>query len=212
MIHILIADDHAIVRRGLRQLLAEEVDFDVVADVASTQDAMNFLRQTQSQCDVILLDMTMPQKHGLDLLDDLHYEFPKLRALVLSMHSEDQFGVRALKAGACGYLTKDTNPDEIAIAIRKIAAGGKYITPKLAELLEFHLHHGNTLAPHETLSSREFSVFLMIAKGRTVGEIAEELSLSIKTVSNYRARALEKMNLKSNADIIHYAHRNGLVT
>jgi two-component system, NarL family, invasion response regulator UvrY len=208
MIHILIADDHAIVRRGLRQLLTEDEEFDVIADVANAHDALQVLRKTH--CDVVLLDMTMPQKHGLELLDDLVHEFPKLRILVLSMHSEEQFGIRALKAGAAGYLTKDGDPDLINKAIHKIVDGGKYITPQLAELLEFHLHHKSAPALHETLSTREFAVFLNIINGKSLTAIAEELSLSVKTVSNYRMRTLEKMNMKSNADLIHYAHRNGL--
>lgn len=210
MTRILIADDHAIVRRGLRQLLEEEGDFDVVADASSASDVLDVLRNRP--CDVVLLDMTMPHKHGLELLEDLQREFPKLPVLVLSMHPEEQFGIRALKAGASGYLTKDGDPDLILQAIRRVASGRKYISPKLAELLEFQIHHKGEQAPHESLSKREFAVFRCIASGMTVGAIAEELSLSVKTVSNYRARALEKMNMKSNADIIHYAHRNGLVS
>ncbi len=210
MIRVLIADDHAIIRRGLRQLLEEEIDIEIVADVSNAADAIDVLRK--NKCDVILLDMTMPKKHGLELLDELQHEFPELRVLVLSMHPEEHFGIRALKAGASGYLTKDSDPDNIIKAIRKIASGGKYITPVLAELLEFQLHHKPTHIPHELLSTREFAVFLSIAHGKTPGVIAEELSLSAKTVNNYRLRALQKLNLKSNADIINYAHRHNLVS
>jgi DNA-binding NarL/FixJ family response regulator len=209
MISILIVDDHAIVRRGLRELLKEDEEFDVVGDVSNAEEAMAALRQTP--CMVVVLDMTMPQKHGLEVLADMMHEFPKVRVLVLSMHSEEHFGMRALKAGAAAYLTKDGDPARIIEAIHKIATGGRYITPELAEILEFHLHHESTQAVHETLSSREFSVFLNIVRGTPVSEIAEELSLSVKTVSNYRMRILEKMHMTSNAEIIHYAHWHGLI-
>lgn len=209
MITVLIADDHALVRRGLRQLLEEENDICIAADVESGAEALSILKKTH--CDVILVDMTMPQKHGLELIDDLQREFPAVRILVLSMHSERQLGIRAFKAGASGYLTKNSDPGEIVKAIRRIAEGGKYITPKLAELLELQLHSENVRASHEDLSSREFAVFLKIAEGKSVGEIAAEIFLSVKTISTYRTRALEKMKMKTNADIIHYAHRTGLV-
>ncbi|MFZ4621123.1 MAG: response regulator [Bacteroidota bacterium] len=210
MIRILIADDHAIVRRGLRQLLEEESDIHIVADVSNASDLMGVLRK--EECHVLLLDMTMPQKHGLDILDEVRHEFPELRVLVLSMHPEEHFGIRALKAGASGYLTKDSDPDNIIKAIRKISSGGKFITPNLAELIELQLHHKQTENPHELLSSREFAVFLCLAQGKSSADIANDLSLSIKTVSNYRMRALQKMNLKNNADVITYAHRHELVS
>jgi two-component system invasion response regulator UvrY len=210
MIRIVIADDHAIVRRGLRQLLEEESDVEIVADVSNAADLMVILRK--ELCHVLLLDMTMPQKHGLDILEEVRHEFSELRVLILSMHPEEHIGIRALKAGASGYLTKDSDPDNIIKAIRKVHSGGKYITPILAELLELQLHHKQTENPHELLSSREFAVFLSLAQGRSNAEIANELSLSIKTVNNYRMRALQKMNLKTSADIITYAHRHNLVS
>ncbi len=210
MTRILIVDDHAIVRHGLRQLLEAEDTFDVIADVSTAHDALHVLRS--APCDVILLDITMPNKNGLEFIGNLQDEFPALCILVLSMHSEEQFGIRALKAGAAAYLTKDADTDLIIQAIRKIAAGGKFLTPQLGELLERQLHTTSTLAPHKTLSTREFSVFIGIINGKSLTAIAEELSLNVKTVSNYRARALEKMNMKCNADFIHYAHRNGLVS
>jgi DNA-binding NarL/FixJ family response regulator len=205
----MIVDDHAIVRWGLRELLKQNEDFKVIADVGNGVDALTILRS--QHCDVMLLDMTMPEKHGLELLTDFLHEFPKLRILVLSMHSVEQFGVRALKMGAAGYMTKDSDPKLISIAIHKIASGKKYIPPELAELLEFQLHRKSDKLLHETLSSRELAVFLCIVNGKSVTEIAKELSLSVKTVSNYRVRALTKMNMKTNAEIFHYAHHTGLI-
>lgn len=210
MIRILIADDHAIIRRGLRQMFEDEKDIEIIADASNAVDVIEILRK--KPCDIILLDMTMPKKHGLELLDELKHEFPELKVLVLSMHPEEHFGIRALKAGASGYLTKDSDPDNIIKAIRKIASGGKYISPTLAEMIELQLHHKSIQQPHEILSTREFAVFLSLAKGKTPNDIADELSLSVKTVNNYRLRAIQKMRLKSNADIINYAHRNNLVS
>jgi DNA-binding NarL/FixJ family response regulator len=209
MIKILIADDHAVVRRGIRQILYDERDIKIVAEASTTGEVMKIL-QTQS-IDVLLLDMTMPDKHGLELLKDVKTEYPQVHVLILSMYPEDQFGIRALKAGASGYLTKDTDPNELMRAIRKIATGGKFINPRLAELLELQLHHESHKLLHETLSDREFEVFRLIASGKTVSQIAEDLKLSVKTVSNYRARALEKMDMKTNADIMSYAYQHGLI-
>lgn len=209
MIKLLIADDHAVVRRGIRQILYDERDIKIVAEASTTGEVMKVL-QTQS-IDVLLLDMTMPDKHGLELLKDVKTEFPHVRVLILSMYPEDQFGIRALKAGASGYLTKDTDPDELMKAIRKIASGGKFINSRLAELLELQLHHESHKSLHEILSDREFEVFRLIASGKTVSQIAEDLKLSVKTVSNYRARALEKMNMKTNADIMSYGYQHGLI-
>lgn len=209
MIDILIVDDHALVRLGLRELLKEDEDLNVAADVSNADDAFIALRSLHF--DVVLLDMTMPKKHGLELLIEIRREFPKLRILVLSMHSEEHFGIRALKAGAAGYITKDDTPALIIEAIHKVYEGGMYITPQLADLLEFQLHHESKRLVHETLSTREFAVFQGIVKGKAVSEIAEELSLSVKTISNYRMNVLEKMNMKRNAEMIHYAHQNGLL-
>jgi two-component system invasion response regulator UvrY len=210
MIRIVIADDHAIVRRGLRQLLEEESDIEIVADVSNASELVSLLRK--EECHVLLLDMTMPDKHGLEVLDEVRQEFSALKVLVLSMHPAEHFGIRALKAGASGYLTKDSDPDNIIKAIRKISSGGKFITPELAELIELQLHHKPTENPHELLSSREFAVFLLLAHGRSNADIANELSLSVKTVNNYRMRVMQKMNLKNNAELITYAHRHDLVS
>jgi two-component system invasion response regulator UvrY len=206
MIRIAIADDHAVVRRGLRQILADESDMKVLGEASSSEEAMSLLRKTS--CDVLVLDINMPCKSGVEVIKEIKSEFPKTMVLVLSMHLEDQFGVRAFRNGASGYLTKDSNPDEMLQAIRKVASGKKYITPKLAELLEFELHRKTDSPLHESLSDREYAVFCGIAKGKSVKTIAEELFLSSKTVSNYRTRALDKMNMKSNAEIIRYAHQN----
>jgi len=210
MIRVLIVDDHDLIRRGLRQLFAEEPDLEVIADVPGAAEALDVLRR--STCDVVLLDLSMPGRHGLDLLEDLRGEFPRVRTLILTMHAEEQFAIRALKGGAFGYLTKSGPAEQIVQAIRKVAQGGKYLTPKVAELLEFQLHHEQVQARHETLSARELAVFLLIAEGDAVGSIAEKLSLSVNTVSNYRTRALSKMEMDTNADIIRYAILNGLVT
>jgi DNA-binding NarL/FixJ family response regulator len=209
MIRILIADDHTVVRRGIRQILSDESDMKIVAEASTSEEVVALLRK--HPIDLLLLDMTMPDKHGLELLKDIKSEFPRVSILILSMYPEDQFGIRALKAGASGYLTKETDPAILLAAIRKAASGGKYITPRLSELLELELHHEGSKPLHEILSDREFEVFRLIASGRTVGQIAEDLKLSVKTVSNYRARALEKMNMKTNSDIMSYAFQNKIV-
>ncbi len=209
MIKILIADDHAIVRQGLQQIVKSSPDMSVVGEAVNGEDALSKIRT--EDWDVLVLDISMPGRSGFDILRELKHERPNLPVLVLSMHSEDQFAVRTLKAGAAGYLTKESAPDELVQAIRKVVAGGKYISPSLAEKLAFDLENGSEKPPHETLSDREFQVMRMIASGKTVKEIAEELSLSVKTVSTYRARILEKMDLKTNAELIHYAVQNQLV-
>jgi two-component system invasion response regulator UvrY len=209
MIRILIADDHAVVRRGLHQILAEESDMKVVGEAGTSEESLAVLRK--QKCDVVVLDINMPDKNGIETIKDMKVEFPEMNILVLSMHQEDQFGVRAFRAGASGYLTKDSNPDEMLVAIRKVASGKKYITAKLAELLEFELHRKSDKPLHQSLSDREFAVLLAIAKGKSIASIAQELFLSAKTVSSYRARVLAKMNMKSNAEIIHYAHHHSLL-
>ncbi len=209
MIKILIADDHAIVRQGLQQIVKTSPDMAVVGEAVDGEDALSKIRA--EDWDVLVLDISMPGRSGFDILRELKHERPKLPILVLSMHSEDQFAVRTLKAGAAGYLTKESAPEELVQAIRKVVEGGKYISPSLAEKLAYDLESGTEKPPHETLSDREFQVMRMIASGKTVKEIADELSLSVKTVSTYRARILEKMNLKTNAELIHYAVQNQLV-
>lgn len=209
MIRILIVDDHAIVRRGLRALLSDEFHD---ATFGEASDARQALEQLRGQVwDVALLDITLPGKSGLGLLKDVEAEWPKLPVLVLSGHPEDQFAVRALKAGAGGYMTKESAPEDLAKAIHKILAGGRYVSPELAEKLALRVNKDVTRAPHETLSDREYDVMSRIGSGKTVTEIADELALSVKTISTYRARVLEKLGVKNSAEIAQYAIRNDLV-
>jgi len=209
MIRVLIVDDHAILRRGLRALLSDEFHGAAFGEAADAVEALEQLRK--KEWDVALLDMTMPGKSGLELLKEIKVEWPKLPVLVLSGHSEDQFAIRVLKAGGAGYMTKESAPEELAKAIHKILAGGRYVSPALAEKLALGVKKDLTLTPHETLSDREYEVMSGIGSGKTVREIAEELSLSAKTISTYRARVLEKLGVKNSAEIVQYAIRNGLV-
>ncbi len=209
MIRILIADDHRIVREGLKQILAETQDM-IVADEAS--NSQEVLKKVEiNDYDVLLLDISMPGRSGLDILKQLKSARPKLSVLVLSMYSEEQYALRALRAGASGYMTKESAPDELIEAIRKVSTGRKYISPGVAERLAASIEGGDERPPQETLSDREFQVMCMIASGKTVKAIADELSLSIKTVSTYRARILDKMGMKNNAELTHYAIQNKLV-
>ncbi len=209
MIKILIADDHRIVREGLKQILAETPDMVVAGEANNAQEVLKEV--WDNDYDVLLLDISMPGRSGLDILKQLKTERPKLSVLVLSMYSEEQYALRALKAGASGYMTKESATDELIEAIRKVSTGRKYISPSVAERLAFSLESGDERPPQETLSDREFQVMCMIASGKTIKNIAEELSLSIKTVSTYRARILEKMRMKNNAELTHYAIQNKLV-
>jgi two-component system invasion response regulator UvrY len=209
MIKVLIADDHPIVRQGLRQILSEIPDMVVAGEAVNGQEALDQVRA--GGWDVLVLDITMPDRSGLDILRELKHQQPHLPVLVLSIHAEEQFAVRLLKAGASGYVTKENAPDELVKAIRKVVNGGKYISQSLAESLAFSLDVASDRPPHETLSDREFQVMQLMASGKTLTEIAEELSLSAKTVGTYRTRLLEKMNLKTNAEIVRYAIENGLV-
>lgn len=209
MIRALIADDHAVVRRGVRQILQETSDMEVAGEAADGPEALE--RARLGGYDVVVLDITMPGRSGLEVLKDLRLEQPKLPVLVLSMHSEEQFAVRLLKTGAAGFLSKESAPDELVNAIRKVVGGGRYVSPTLAEKLAFEIDSGPDKLIHETLSDREFQVMRMIASGRTLKEIAGELSLSVKTISTYRVRILTKLKLHSNAELIHYAITNQLV-
>jgi len=209
MIRILIADDHTIVREGLKQILAETPDM-VVADEARNGQEV-FAKVSKNEYDVVLLDISMPGRSGLEVLKQLKGEHPKLPILILSMYSEEQYAMRALRAGASGYMTKESAPDELIEAIRKVSQGRKYVSPSLAEKLAVSLELGEEKPPHEMLSDREYQVMCMIASGKTIKEIAEELSLSVKTISTYRSRILEKLNFKTNAAITHYAVQNRLV-
>jgi DNA-binding NarL/FixJ family response regulator len=210
MIKILIADDHAIIRRGLKQIVSEEVDMVVAGEAENARQVRELVRK--DEWDVVVLDINMPGQSGLDVLKELKREHPKLPVLVLSVHPEDQYGVRVLKAGAAGYLTKESAPDELIRAIRKVYRGGKYISESLAETLVSELGTETDQPRHVSLSDREYQVMLMIASGKAVGEIADELSLSVKTISTYRARALEKMSMRTNAELTHYVIQNRLLS
>jgi two-component system invasion response regulator UvrY len=209
MIRVLIVDDHAIVRRGLRELVSDEFRGAAFGEASDARQALEQLRK--KAWDLALIDINLPGKNGLDLLKELKAQWPKLPVLVLSGHPEDQFAVRVLKAGAGGYMTKESAPEELAKAIRKILGGGRYVSPALAEKLALGVRKDLTRTPHETLSDREYEVMSRIALGKTVTEIGEELSLSAKTISTYRARVLEKLDVKNSAEIVQYAIRNGLV-
>jgi len=209
MIKICVVDDHAVVREGLKRIISENPGMAVTAEAGDGQEAMRVLQS--EPCDVLLLDITMPNVNGLDVLKRIRAESPKLPVLVLSMHSEDQYAVRVLRAGAAGYLTKESAPAKLVQAIRKVVRGGKYVSPTLAEKLVYDLNSDSTKAPHEVLSDREYQVLCMIASGKTVTMIAVELGLSVKTVSTYRVRILEKLNMKNNAELTRYAIKEGLV-
>ena len=209
MLRILIADDHPIVRQGLRQLIAKTNDMVVTEEAGNGWEVLSKARA--SYCDVVLLDISMPGLHGLDIIRQLKSESPRLSILILSMHSEEQYAVRAFRAGASGYLTKESAPDELLAAIRKVSIGGKYVSSSLAEKLASDLEIGAEQLPHETLSNREYQVMRMIAAGKTVAEIADELSLSVQTVSTYRSRILQKMKMKNNVELANYAIRNQLL-
>jgi two-component system, NarL family, invasion response regulator UvrY len=209
MIKILIADDHAVVRQGLKQILGEIPDMTLVGEATNGLEVLEKARATD--WDVMVLDIALPGRSGFDILLELRAEKPNQPILVLSMHAEDQYALRVLKAGASGYLTKESVPEELIHAIRKVVEGGKYISPALAEKLADEIGAPSDRPLHESLSDREFQVMRLIASGRTVTQIAEVLSLSAKTVSTYRARILQKMNLKTNAELIHYAIRHQLI-
>ena len=208
-IRVFIADDHAIVREGLKQILAEQRDIVVAGEAENGLDAIRLFRK--SRCHVMLLDISMPDRNGIEVLKQIKQERPDLAVLMLSMHREDQYAIRALKAGAAGYLTKQSAPRELVTAIRQVAGGQKYVSATLAQALASQVGTDHDAPPHDALSDREFQTLTMIASGKTVSEIARELSLSVKTVSEYRARLLAKMNLKTSAELTHYAIRNQLV-
>jgi DNA-binding NarL/FixJ family response regulator len=209
VIRILIADDHAILRRGLKEILMRELDDVMCGEAESGQQVLDQVHA--HHWDLLLLDITMPGRGGLDVLRNVKALRPKLPVLVLSMHPEDQYGKRVLKAGASGYMNKESAPEELLKAVRKLLSGGRYVSPALAETLATDLSEDRGQPAHETLSDREFEVLRKIASGKTVGQIAEELHLSVTTVSTYRARILEKMGLSTTAELMHYALRNHLV-
>ncbi len=209
MIKILIADDHAIVREGLKQIIADVSDMVISGEAGNAQEAMEEVRK--GNYDVLVLDFSMPGGSGLDVLKNIKNEKPELPVLMLSIHPEEQYAVRLLRAGASGYLTKESASDELIAAIRRVSQGRKYITTTLAEKLVGDLEFDSEKPRHETLSDREYQIFSMIASGKTVGEIAEELFLSVKTVSTYRTRVLEKMRMKNNTQLTRYALKNNLL-
>ena len=209
MIRIAIVDDHAVVRAGLRQFLSEHVDFRVVAECATARAALDVVRQELA--DVILLDISMPDQSGIDALAAIKARAPDLPVLILSGFPEEHYAITLLRQGAAGYLNKDCDPEEIVKAVRTVAMGRRYITAGVAEHLATTLTADDERPLHERLSERELQVFLRLAKGQTIGQMAESMSLSVKTVSTYRTRVMEKMGLASNSDLTYYALKNGLI-
>lgn len=206
---VLIADDHAVVRRGLKQIITEDPDFEIAGEASSGQEALDLL--DARGCDVVVLDITMPGKNGLTVLQEMKVKRPSLPILILSMHPEDQFAIRALKLGASGYLTKESAPEELIGALKQVLRGGKYVSPTLAEHLVAEIGGGDVFSvTPERLSEREFQVLKLIAAGRGIAQIGDELKLSVKTVSTYRTRLLLKMKLKTNADLVRYAVQHGI--
>ena len=208
-IRILIADDHPIVRQGLRRIVEADPGMTITGEAGDAAALLAALET--SATDLVLLDVSMPGAPFLETLGALRARHPSIRVLTLSVHPEEQWAVRALRAGSSGYLTKDHSPDQLLDAIRRVYRGGKYVSPTLAEHLAKQLEGGGERAPHELLSDREFEVMRRLGNGLTVSQIAEELSLSVKTVSTYRARILEKMGVATNADLVRYASRYGLI-
>ena len=210
MIRVIIADDHAVVRRGLRQILGDAGDIEVVGEARDSGELSTLLRGTE--CDVLLLDISMPGRNGIETLKSVRERQPRVAVLILSMFPEDQYAVRALKAGAAGYVTKEAAPETLVDAIRLAARGKKYITPEVAETLATYMGDAQRHdVAHEALSDREYETLRLIASGKKLSEIAEILSLSPKTVSVYRARLLDKMKLRNNAELTHYAVKHGII-
>lgn len=208
-LNILVVDDHAIVREGLKSILAKAENLTVIGEAGNAPDAMALLRK--NPCDLVLLDLSLPGKTGVDLLKIIHDELPKVRVLVLSTYPEDQYAVRVLKLGASGYLTKESAPELLIQAIRKVASGGKYVSPAMAERLLDEIGSDGQHAPHELLSDKEFEVFKLIAMGKSLTDIADGMHVSIKTISTHRTRILEKTGFKANADFTRYSLQHGLI-
>ena len=206
---ILIVDDHPVVRKGLTQILYEEPDVEIAAEAKTAAESLAMVRE--KEWDVVVLDITLPDRSGLEALKDIKALRPHLPVLILSMHPEDQYALRVLKAGAAGYVNKDSASEELVKAVRKVVGGGRYVSTFMAEKLATVVGGDYERPPHESLSDREFQVMCMLASGRRLKEVAEELCLSVKTVSTYRARVLEKMGMESNAELTYYAVKNGLV-
>ncbi|MCB9255439.1 MAG: response regulator transcription factor [Bdellovibrionaceae bacterium] len=208
MINIAVADDHAIVREGFKQILSAS-EINVSGEAETGQGLLDLV--SKNNYDMVVLDISLPDRSGLDVLKELKKTHPELPVLVLTMHAEEQYALRVFKAGASGYLTKDSAPAQLVKAIEKVTSGGKYVSHSLAEKLVLDIGDNGARPLHETLSDREFQVLTNLASGKTAGQIATELGLSVKTVSTYRTRILEKMHLRNNAELIHYAIQNKLV-
>ena len=209
MIRVLVADDHAIVRSGLRRILDQTDDISVAGEAANAAELWPLV--CDGRWDAVVLDVNLPGRSGLELLADIKKSHPELPVLILTVYSEEQYAVRALKAGASGFLTKESAPEKLIDAVRRIAEGGRFITPEVADRLASSVARGQDGPPHEALSDREFQILKMIASGKTVSQIGRELSLSVKTISTHRTRILKKMNLKTNSELTTYAIRRGLV-
>jgi two-component system, NarL family, invasion response regulator UvrY len=209
MINVLIADDHALIREGLKKTLSGEPDMKLVGDASNVADL--FKQLAKLKVNIVLLDIAMPGESGLDALKELRQKYPHIPVLILSFHPEHRFAVRALKAGASGYITKQSATEELVQAVRKIVGGGKYVSAALAEELATELDQGSGKLPHETLSDREFQVMRLIAAGKKSSEIAEELSVTMSTVNTYRMRIFEKMQMQSNVELARYALEHGLI-
>jgi DNA-binding NarL/FixJ family response regulator len=209
MIRILIADDHPILRAGLKTLLSECDDMTVTGEAGSGEETIEMIKATE--LDVVLLDITLPDMNGVDALKQIKRHRPQLAVLILSMHPEEQYAVNLLRAGACGYVPKEAAPEQLVTAIRTVMGGRRYVSATLAELLANDLGNGTQQPSHATLSEREFQIFCKLAAGLTVSQIGVNLNLSVKTVSTYRSRILEKMGMKTNADLTYYAIKNGII-
>jgi DNA-binding NarL/FixJ family response regulator len=209
MTRVLLADDHSVVREGLKQILAKTEDLEVCGEAGNGFEVLERVRQ--DEYDVIVLDMSMPGRSGVELIRQLRTEKPKLPILVLTMHAEEQYAVRVFRAGASGYLTKESAPAQLVVAVRKVAAGERYVSPAVVERLAFDRNHAATSAPHTLLSDREFEVFRLLVAGTTISDIAVKLHLSVKTVSTHKTRLLDKMGMQSTAELVHYAIKHRLV-
>jgi two-component system, NarL family, invasion response regulator UvrY len=209
MIRIMIADDHPLIRQGLKESLKSEAEFDIVAEARDGQEVLDLLDRTK--LDIIVMDLSMPVMNGLDVLDELRSKHKKVPTLILSFHPESHYAIRSIRSGAAGYVTKECPPEELVYAIRKVARGGRYITPSLADKIAGEIGDTSGRPLHELLSNREYQILCMIASGKSVKDIADELFLSFNTVNTYRNRILEKMGIKSNIELTHYALQYNLI-